>query len=145
MAKDDSSRPSAKPKVGYRNPPEHTRFKKGQSGNPGGRPKGSQNLATVLERILREPVTISEDGRSRTLTKLEFALQQLAKKATSGNLRALQQLTALVRSAEDRLPQPATSEPALGEFDQKVLQRLLQRVKATTTKPENDNDQDDGQ
>ena len=41
-------------KVGYGNPPQHTRFKKGQSGNPRGRPKGTLNLATVLARTLRE-------------------------------------------------------------------------------------------
>jgi hypothetical protein len=26
-------------KVGYRNPPRHTQFRKGRSGNPGGRPR----------------------------------------------------------------------------------------------------------
>jgi hypothetical protein len=31
---------SASYEVGYGNPPKHTRFRKGQSGNPGGRPRG---------------------------------------------------------------------------------------------------------
>ncbi len=38
-------------------PPAHTRFKKGRSGNPSGRPKGTKNPATCLSftRISRQP------------------------------------------------------------------------------------------
>ncbi len=38
-------------------PPAHTRFKKGRSGNPNGRPKGTKNPATCLSftRISRQP------------------------------------------------------------------------------------------
>ena len=55
--------------VGYGKPPLHTRFKKGQSGNVHGRPKGSRNLAGVLERELNSPVTINENGQRKTITK----------------------------------------------------------------------------
>ena len=87
---------------GYCNPPKHTRFKKGQSGNPRGRPKGALNMATVLERTLREKIVIDVNGKRKTVTKLEAAINQLANKATSGELKALQLLAALVRSAEER-------------------------------------------
>src|SRR5260370_10634823 len=56
--------------VGYCNPPERTRFKKGRSGNPQGRPRGTFNMATVLERTLREKVVINENGKRKTITKL---------------------------------------------------------------------------
>ena len=39
--------------VGYGKPPRHTWFKKGQSGNPRGRPCGSKNLKTLLSEALR--------------------------------------------------------------------------------------------
>ena len=84
------------PPVGYRKPPAHTRFKKGQSGNPKGRPKGSLNLSTVLVRTLREQVVINEGGQRKTVTKLEAAVKQLANKAASGDLGALRQLFMLV-------------------------------------------------
>jgi Family of unknown function (DUF5681) len=44
--------------VGYGKPPRHTRFKKGQSGNPRGRPNGSKNLSTLLSETLSEPVIV---------------------------------------------------------------------------------------
>src|SRR5215469_13927239 len=89
-------------RVGYCNPPRHTRFKKGQSGNPQGRPKGTLNMATVLERTLREKVIITENGRRKTITKLEAAIKQLTNQAASGELKALHLLATLVRSAEER-------------------------------------------
>ena len=82
-------------KVGYCNPPKHCRFKRGQSGNSRGRPPGSLNMATVLERALREKVVINENGRQKTVTKLEAAVKQLVNKAASGDLAALRQLSAL--------------------------------------------------
>jgi len=38
------------PKTGFKNPPEHTRFKMGKSGNPQGRPRKPKDLNTVLQR-----------------------------------------------------------------------------------------------
>ena len=57
-------------RVGYGNPPKHTRFRKGESGNPQGRPKGTLNMATVLARTLRERVVINENGQRKVVTKL---------------------------------------------------------------------------
>jgi len=115
-------------KVGYANPPAHTRFKKGQSGNPRGRPKGTLNMATVLERTLREKVVINENGKRKTITKLEAAIKQLTNQAASGELKALQLLATLVRSAEERAVKMTSSEPALVEVDEKVVLGILQRL-----------------
>jgi hypothetical protein len=117
--------------VGYCHPPERTRFKKGQSGNPNGRPKGSLNIATVLERTLREKVIIKENDRPRTVTKLEAALKQLIDKATSGELKALQLLSALVRSAEEREIQEPVANSALDEVDEKVIAGIMKRFEAS--------------
>lgn len=114
-------------RVGYRNPPEHTRFKKGQSGNPKGRPRGTLNLATVLARTLREKVMINEHGQRRVVTKLEAAIKQLVNKAAAGDLAALRHLAGLVQSAEEQAaPAPVTNAP-LSEDDQKVVQGILER------------------
>ena len=52
--------------VGKGKPPEHTRFQKGQSGNPTGRRKGSKNVATLLEQVLNERVVVTENGKRKT-------------------------------------------------------------------------------
>src|SRR5829696_4062755 len=55
--------------VGYKKPPVHTRFQKGKSGNPRGRPKGSANYLTLLRRVLAQKVTISDGGNTRKIPK----------------------------------------------------------------------------
>jgi Family of unknown function (DUF5681) len=117
--------------IGYCNPPEHTRFKIGQSGNPNGRPKGTLNLATVLERKLREKVVVNENGRRKTVTKLEAAMTQLIDKATSGELKALQLLSALVRSAEEREIQEPAPNSDLDQVDQRIIVGILQRLETS--------------
>jgi len=89
--------------VGYGKPPKKHQFKKGQSGNPNGRPKGILNMATVIERTLREKVIVNENGERKTITKLEAAMKQVANKAASGDLRAFQQLISLAHYAEAAL------------------------------------------
>ena len=129
MDEPNSLEKPASTKVGYCNPPAHSRFQKGQSGNPKGRPCGTRNMAAVLERTLRERVVINENGKRRTVTKLEAAIKQLTNKAASGELKALQLLALLVRSAEERGDQGRVSNPVLDEPDEKVVLGILNRLK----------------
>jgi len=116
--------------VGYGKPPKHTRFTKGRSGNHHGRPKGTLNLATVLDRTLREKVVVNENGRRKVVTKLQAAIARLVDKATSGDGQAVRYLCQLVISAEERsVAEPATQ---LSDTDQKVLGNILQRFQQTS-------------
>jgi hypothetical protein len=65
--KEDAEQTALAP-IGYGSPPVHSRFKKGQSGNPSGRAKGSQNLKTIFNKVLDEEISLregSEVKRSR--------------------------------------------------------------------------------
>lgn len=125
---ESSEMPEPGTAVGFCRPPESTRFKKGVSGNPKGRPKGSINVATVFMKTLREKVVINEHGQRRTVTKLEAALKQLVNKAAGGDLRAIGLLRDLAREAEEKQNTAATQQASVvDDLDQEVMQGILQR------------------
>jgi hypothetical protein len=134
MASSVKAKSSGGYEIGYRKPPARTRFKKGQSGNPNGRPKGALNIASVLSRTLREQVVINENGHRRVVTKLEAAVKQLVNKAATGDLKAFQQLSGLVQAAEEKALEAAAPSTALAEIDQKVLQGILKRFESSSKK-----------
>lgn len=114
--------------VGYGKPPEATRFKPGQSGNPRGRPQGSLNVATVLARTLREQLVVTEDGRRKRISKLEAAVKQLTNKAATGDARAIHLLLGLTQAAENRPGATPPTPEVLPEADRQVMQHLLARI-----------------
>jgi hypothetical protein len=97
--------------VGYRKPPRHSRFQKGQSGNPRGRKKGSVNTETALRKALLELITVRDaGGKTRKITKFEVACRQLANKAAAGDQRAFKLITQLLEKfgSDDDFRRPFT-------------------------------------
>ena len=123
--------------VGFGKPPKRTRFPRGVSGNPKGRPKGKQNLSTILEQTLQEMVVIEENGMRRTVTKIQAAVMQLVNKATSGDLAALRQLTALANAAEAQVVD--TPKKQLAGADLKVMQGVLHRLQGCSKREDDEN------
>ena len=119
-------------KVGYGKPPKATQFKKGKSGNPRGRPKGSLNLATDLTAELGENITIREDGRARKVSKQRALIKSLMAKALQGDVRATASVLALYARVITE-PLPDDNQPI--EADElQVLKRFAPRLLRSVNK-----------
>ena len=76
--------------VGYGRPPEHTRWKKGQTGNPGRiRKRDAKSAAELVDEFFAKEIVVVENGVSQRRTAFEIILLQLFNKAMAGNTRAL--------------------------------------------------------
>ena len=107
----DELEPSAAPTdyaVGYGKPPRSTRFQKGQSGNPRGRPKGSKSASTLLEQALSAPVSINEGGTTRVIEQRMALFKSLVARAIKGDARAAALVIRLMEQVERVTP---TSPP----------------------------------
>lgn len=69
--------------AGYGRPPKATRFQKGRSGNPRGRPR-NRRRDVPYDAVLGRIVTIRENGQERRVTAAEAFILQLTKKGLEG-------------------------------------------------------------
>ncbi len=114
--------------VGYKKPPKRTRFKRGRSGNPKGRPKGAKNLRTELAEELQERVLIREGGKPRRVSKQRAMLKRLAEKALQGDTRAASLIVNMVARFLVQTEDDGPSAP-LGADDLAILADFEARVR----------------
>jgi hypothetical protein len=113
--------------VGYGKPPKSNQFVKGESGNPNGRPKGSQNLASVFLKTMRQRIKVTENGCVRYITKGEAVVVQLVNLALGGDVRAIHELRSWVQFVEDSV-RTTSQPPTTRENDEVVWARALERL-----------------
>ena len=127
--------------IGFKKPPEHARFKPGQSGNPKGRPKGTLNLKTDLAEELGAPVTIRESGGARQISMQRAVVKRLLAKAASGDLRAIEKLFELkLRLLPEDAPEgdaPVSADEAeiLAHYAERILGRPKEAAPASEPDP----------
>jgi len=79
--------------VGYRKPPKSTRFKKGQSGNPRGRPKKlASTVAGQVARLMGEQYSARVSGEVVSMTGEEMIARRLMEKALKGDAKAFEKV-----------------------------------------------------
>ena len=111
--------------VGYGKPPKRTRWKKGQSGNPRGRAKGSRGLKADLHAELSSRMEIQMNGKRVSGTKQQLMLKTLSARAAAGDVRSIKALIDLVMQvfgSDDR----GREAKRLSKHDQQILDQLLE-------------------
>lgn len=101
-------------------PPLHTRFPKGRSGNPKGRPRGSRNTSEILREEADRLVKLTQKGKTQKVSAREVIIKQQILKAMRGDTRAAGFIL-------DRLPEIPGETFTIGP-DGKIPVKLLQKI-----------------
>jgi hypothetical protein len=126
--------------VGKGKPPIASQFKKGQSGNPAGRPKGALGMSALINATLNEKVTVVVDGKRRTITKLQAAFTQQVNKAASGDRHATKLILQLFNDSHALEEARAANAPQDADERRATNAAMLQALAelARTIEPEAD-------
>jgi hypothetical protein len=114
----------------------HTRFRKGQSGNPGGH--SQKKLHALLADALSEQVFVTIDGERRKITKRDAVVHQLVNKSATADLRATKMLFDMIKEVEQKasvtppVPEPRRLDAADKEVVQNFADRIRQQILAET-------------
>jgi hypothetical protein len=89
--------------VGYGKPPQHSRFKKGQSGNPGGKRKPvPASAGSALAQALARRVTVAGDDGDARMSQLEAVMDEMVRKARAGDARCIKLVVDGLRDLQSR-------------------------------------------
>lgn len=103
------------PPVGFMSPPKYTRFQKGLSGNPRGRPRKRKDINTILQQVLDRKVRIRDDKRQMPIR--DALIWKLRDLALQGDKQAL----ALHRKILDQSGLAQKEVHAPGDVKKRIL------------------------
>ena len=118
--------PNSDERVGYRSPPSSTRFQRGRSGNPKGRPKRAPTFADDLIDELNRPHRLNA---RETVTRQRAIAIALVAQAIEGDTRAVGVLMRFIPKGEEPEQQP--HQRNLSAAQQQLLRELVAEESAT--------------
>ena len=117
MANDDSP-------IGYKRPPVESRFQKGQSGNPSGRPKKRSDFLEDAATIFSAPVTGNANGKPVTLPALQAMIRRTCRNALKGDNAALRRVIELMLTLEPVARQQIEQNAKAGSEAKRKLRQM---------------------
>ncbi len=113
-------------RVGYGKPPLNTQFKKGTSGNPNGRPKGTLNLDTIVRREAGRKIRLREGDKVRSVSRVEAIVMKIIEGALKGDPKAVGNFMKL-SGALQRGHDPDTTSDQLTDAEAAVVLEVLRK------------------
>jgi Family of unknown function (DUF5681) len=123
--------------VGYGKPPKKHQFKKGQSGNPRGRPKGTKNLKTDLIEEFGEQIALLEGGKKQRISKQRALIKSLVTRAIKGNDRAAAKSIDLYLRMVGIEDEASDASAELTDDERAVMKTLEERIRRRDHAAEN--------
>ena len=109
-------------KIGRGKPPRSSQFRPGQSGNPGGRKKGSRNFKTIFLDVLDSEIEITEGGRTRWVSIIEALVLRQAQEGLRGPSRVIDSLLDRYERHAGHEVEPSDEQP---DEDRMLLEQAL--------------------
>jgi hypothetical protein len=113
--------------VGYGRPPAQHQFKRGQSGNPNGRPMGVRSFKSDLREELAELVSIKNGETSVEVTRQRAIVKALVNAAVEGDQRAATTVFGWCSSAFGSEPETETEQTESDPDDQAIAEASAER------------------
>ena len=120
--------------IGYRRPPKSGQFTKGKTGNPKGRPKGTSNFLTLLTKELGQSIIVNENGKKKTVTRLQAMVKRMVAGALQGDQKALLSLVEILRRTGQF--EASTVDNLLPDNYEALLDSFVEQRRQTPSRPD---------
>jgi hypothetical protein len=105
--------------------PKNT-YKKGQSGNPAGRPKGARGVA---QQYLTEVSRPAEGNSAEQLSRLQQLIRTQVDKAVKGDNRAIEKVVDRIEALDAKFEATSDKRFAFTDADKEVMEEIWRRLK----------------